>query len=128
MRIISQLSVFVKNTKGALEHITNILNTGGVNIIGISTHDAFEYGVIRMVVGDTDRAEQELKNANIMGVIKSDVLEAELPDNQGELHNTLRKLADNGINVGYVYATSGKGTSIIYIACGDLEKAIETLS
>ncbi len=128
MRIIPQLSVFVKNTKGALEYITNILNKSGVNIVAISTHDAYEYGVVRLIVNDPNRAEQELRNANVLGVIKSDILEVELLDEPGELHNALRKLADNGVNVGHVCATSGKGKAIIYIACNDLQKALETLS
>ena len=128
MRIVPQLPVFVKNTKGALEHITNVLTKSDINIVGISTHEAFEYGIFRMVVSDPDRAEQELKNAKVPGVIRGDVLQVDLPDNPGELHTTLRKLADNGVNIGYIYASGGKESAIIYMACDDLQKAVETLS
>jgi hypothetical protein len=127
MRLVPQLSVFTPNKKGALEHITNILVSKGINIAGLTTHDAFEYAVIRLIVSDPDEAEKQLKNANIPGIIRSDVLEVELPDEPGTLHTTVRKIADHGVNIGYVYATSGKGTSIVYIACDDLQKAMESL-
>lgn len=128
MRIVSQISVFTKNTKGALEHIANVLATAGINITGISTHDAFEYGVIRLVCSDAELAEKSLKDARLPGVIRTDVLEVELEDKPGELHNMLRKLADNSVNIGYVHATSGQGVSIVYAACDDLQKAMQTLS
>jgi hypothetical protein len=128
MRTVSQLSVFVRNTKGALEYITNVLSSKGINIIGISTHEAFEYGVIRLVVSDPNAAETELKNAQVPGVLRNDILEVILEDQPGELHNMLRKLASKGVNVGYLYATSGQGKSITYIACDDLQKAIQALS
>lgn len=128
MRIVSQLSVFTKNTKGALEHIANVLASKSINITGISTHEAFEYGVIRLVVSDPAVAERCLQDARLPGVIRTDILEVELPDQPGELHNMLRKLADNSINIGYTYATSGQGKSIIYVACDDLQKALRILS
>lgn len=55
--MLRQVSVYAENKKGALKVITGILTEAQINILGSVTNDSAEYGIIRMVVTDPDKAQ-----------------------------------------------------------------------
>ena len=59
--MIRQLSIFAENKKGAMNRITQILADAGINMNTLITNDSAEFGIIRMLVSDTDRAADELQ-------------------------------------------------------------------
>ena len=54
--MLKQLSIYAENKKGTVQHITGILAEQGINILGSVINDGTEYGVIRMVVSDPEKA------------------------------------------------------------------------
>ena len=58
--MLKQISIFAENKKGMLQSITSILARENINIMGSVTNDSAEYGIIRMVVSDPERALEAL--------------------------------------------------------------------
>ena len=102
--MIRQLSIFAENKKGAMNRITQILCDAGINMNTLITNDSAEFGIIRMLVSDTDRAAAVLQEAGYM--CHSDyVAAAEIGDECGSLNGLLNVINDGNINLDYLYVT-----------------------
>ena len=101
--MIRQISVFVENQPGSMMKVTSVLTESNVNIRAISTFDTPEFGIMRLVVDDPVRAKENLTEKGFVTRI-SDVIGVELKDEQGNLNEMLRILADGKINVNYIYS------------------------
>ena len=100
---ISQLSIFVENKQGTIAGITESLAAAGISIRALSVADTQEFGILRLIVSDIDKAKAVLSDNNcVVSVTK--VIGIEIPDTPGGLSKVLRIIADNGINVEYLYA------------------------
>lgn len=124
--VIQQLSVFLQNELGRLEEVTDILYKHNINISALSIAETAEYGVLRMIVDDVDKAEEVLK-ADDFNVKKSDVILVETPDIPGALDKNLQILKEAGINLRYMYGYSNGGTARLVMKVSDSAKAIELL-
>lgn len=124
--VIKQLSVFLQNELGRLEEVTDILYKHKINISACSIAETAEYGVLRMIVSDVDKAAEALREEDF-SVKVSDVICVETPDVPGELHKSLRLLTDAGINLSYMYGYSNGGTARLVMKVSDPAKAIELL-
>ena len=100
---IKQLSVFVENKQGALSKIISHLSESGVNMRAVSIADTQDFGILRIIVNDIEKATAALKNNNVM-VRANNVIGVELSDKPGALANVLGVLTDGGVNVEYMYA------------------------
>ncbi|AGK60560.1 ACT domain-containing protein [Archaeoglobus sulfaticallidus PM70-1] len=126
-KIIKQVSVFVENKPGRLSSVTEKLFNAGINIRAFTIAEAGDFGIIRMVVDDTDKAYDTLKKAGFT-VSLTDVLGVEVKDEPGGLYNIAKALGDAGINIEYVYAfTSGGDRALIILRVDDINRAIEIL-
>ena len=102
--MIRQLSIFAENKKGAMNRITQILFDAGINMNTLITNDSAEFGIIRMLVSDTDAASKALIAAGYM--CHSDyVAAAEIGDECGSLNDLLSVISDGNINMDYIYVT-----------------------
>lgn len=102
--MIRQLSIFAENKKGAMHRITQILFDAGINMNTLITNDSAEFGIIRMLVSDTDAAAKVLQDAGYM--CHSDfVAAAEIGDECGSLNSLLGVISDGNINLDYLYVT-----------------------
>ena len=100
---IKQLSVFVENKQGALSKITSLLSDNGVNMRAVSIADTQDFGILRVIVDDIDKAADALKLNNV--IIKvNNVIGVELSDKPGALASVLALLTEGGVNVEYMYA------------------------
>lgn len=124
--IIKQLTVFLQNEPGRLEDLTQALSELKVNISALSLAEAEDYGVVRMVVSEPERAEKQLKEANF-SVKTTEVIGIEMPDVPGTLHNILKLWSSKGINVVYMYGYSDNGIARLIIKVNDLDKAMMLL-
>ena len=61
--IIKQLSVFIENREGRMEAITGVLRDNDINILSLSLADTSEYGILRLIVSDDEKARQVLRDA-----------------------------------------------------------------
>ena len=100
---ISQLSIFVENNQGTIAGITECLAAAGISIRALCVAYKQEFGILRLIVSDIDKAKAVLSDNNcVVSVTK--VIGIEIPDTPGGLSKVLRVIADNGINVEYLYA------------------------
>ena len=100
---IKQLSVFVENKQGALSRITSLLFEKNINMRAVSIADTQDFGILRMIVDDIDKAADALKTSNVIFKINN-VIGVELTDKPGSLASVLQLLTESGINVEYMYA------------------------
>ena len=113
---VDQLSVFLENRAGRLTEVTRILSETGVNIRALSLADTSDFGILRLIVSDYEKAKKALKE-NGFTVGRTNVVAVEVEDKPGGLHNILSLLSENGVNVEYMYAfvqQSGKNAVLIF--------------
>ncbi len=100
---IRQISVFVENKPGRLAEITGFLAEGGVSIRAFSIADTTDFGILRLIVSDTQKAAEVLKAAGV-AVSITEVVGISIPDVTGTFAKVVKVLADAGENVEYAYA------------------------
>ena len=98
-----QISIFIENKAGRLSDVTGILAQAGINIRALAVADTSDFGVLRLIVDNTAKAEDTLKNAGFT-VRKTRVVAVKVEDTPGGLHRILEVLKTAGINVEYMYA------------------------
>ena len=97
-----QLSVFLENRIGRTKEVVEILSTGGINILAFTIADSAEFGILRLIVSDVDKASALLKEARVP-IILTDVMWLPIDDRIGALSEMLSKLAENNISIEYMY-------------------------
>ena len=100
---LKQLTVFVKNERGALVGITDALAAHNVNIRALSIADTEEFGILRMIVSDNDVAAAPLPEQGYL-LKMTDVVGVKIGDAPGKLSKALAVLDDAKINMEYLYA------------------------
>ncbi|MBR4220187.1 MAG: ACT domain-containing protein [Victivallales bacterium] len=99
---IRQLSIFLENRSGRLQAITGILAEASIDIRGLSVADTSDFGILRIIVDDTAKAEAVLKANNVV-FHTNDVTAIEVDHKPGGLAKVLRLLQDTSVNVEYMY-------------------------
>ena len=120
---VRQLTVFLENQTGRLAEVAKILKDQDINLQGFSTTEARDYGILRLVVSDVEKARQLLKEAGFTTHI-ADVICVEVIDKPGELYKILDILANESINIDYIYVIAG---TRIVLSVGDVQKAEDIL-
>jgi hypothetical protein len=120
---VTQLTVFLENRSGRLAEIADILGKEGINIRGFSTTEAAEYGIVRLIVNEAERARRLLHDAGFTTHF-SDVICVKVPDVPGGLAKVLDELAAAGVSIDYLYSISFWN---ICFAVRDVDRAIELL-
>lgn len=125
---ISQISIFIENRSGRLAKITTALGAAGVNIRALSLADTSDFGILRLIVNQTEKAINTLKDHGFT-VMVSSVIAVAVPDTPGALGNLLSLMEHAGLNVEYMYAfvTKNQDQAVIILRFDDIDKAIETL-
>ncbi|MGA1841092.1 MAG: ACT domain-containing protein [bacterium] len=100
---VQQISIFLENKSGRLSEVTRILGNNGINIRALSLADTTDFGILRLIVNDADKANRVLKE-NGFTVGKTDVIAVEVKDKPGGLAKILEILNRENINVEYMYA------------------------
>ena len=117
--ILKQLSIFVENRSGAITEPFGILWEAGVNAKAFIVADTADYGIIRMILDDTDKAVQVFRDKGY-AVNVADVLGVKLDDKPGAFYEVLKKLSDAGINIDYSYAfagpAAGEATAVLRVS------------
>jgi len=126
---LKQVSAFVENKPGRLAEMLQVVGRAGINIRALSVADTADFGIVRMILSDTERGLEVLRGAGITART-SDVLRVEVPDVPGGLlEHVARPLNDGGVSIEYLYAfvdpTPGKAT--VVLKADNLEKAMRLL-
>ncbi|GAB4482917.1 MAG: ACT domain-containing protein [Thermodesulfovibrionales bacterium] len=125
---VEQISVFLENKSGRLAEVATTLASSGINIRALSLADTSDFGILRLIVNDTEKAKKVLRDSGFT-VGRTDVVAVEVSDRAGGLAEILNVMKDNGINVEYMYAFVQKSGehAIIIFRFDEPDKAIETL-
>ena len=105
---VKQISVFLENTEGRLDEVLKILAQGGIDLLSASLADTMEYGVLRLLAKDPDKAKQILKEAGFAARI-DEVIAVVVPDAVGSLAKVVGMIHAAGINISYIYGLSIDG-------------------
>lgn len=101
--LIKQISLFIENRKGRLMEVTDILAKNNIDIRALSIADTPNYGILHLIVDDTNKAEHILRENKIIVSINS-MISVSMPDRPGGLHEVLNVLNDNDLQIEYMYA------------------------
>ena len=99
---IQQLSVFVENQKGKLLGTVKALADAGINIRAMSIADTKDFGILRLITSDNQKAMEVLADESIVNTTM--VIAAKMEDRAGALYQVLQILSDAQINIEYLYA------------------------
>ncbi len=97
-----QLSIFLENRIGRTKEVVEILSAGGINILAFTIADSAEFGILRLIVSDVEKASVLLKQAHISTIL-TDVIWIPIDNRIGSLAEVLQKLADNNVSIEYMY-------------------------
>ncbi len=127
---VKQLSVFLENREGRVLEVFSILKNADINVCSVSLADTSQYGILRLLVNDVDKAQMVLKDHGISSKT-TEVIAVNIPHVVGSLEGVLHAISSAGINISYMYGLSlgGSGASIA-IKVNDTEgakKALEPL-
>ncbi len=125
---IKQLSVFIENRSGRLEQVTHVLKKNNINIISISLADTSDYGLLRLILSDPDKAITILKEQEFSATI-TDVIAVKFTQHVGQLSELLTILSNADVDIEYMYSlTSGKNDASIVLKTNNQQKALDTIS
>lgn len=121
---VHQISVFLENKSGRLAEVTMLLGKGGVNLRAITIADTADFGILRLIVDDQDKALKLLRDAGFTAKV-TEVYAIEIEDKPGGLARVMRTFEENNLNIEYLYATleKNKDNAIVIFRVEDLEKA-----
>ena len=123
---IRQLSVFLENKTGYLNQVLAVLAKGNINIIALTVADTSDYGILRAIVSDPEKALEVLR-AEQFSVRIHDILSIEMEPAAGTMSRILDLFTAADICIEYVYAFSFGSKSILMLRTDNPEKSIEVI-
>lgn len=122
-----QISVFLENKAGRLSHVTRVLGEAGINIRALSIADTSDFGILRIIVNDPEKAYRVLKDADFT-VSETEVIAVQVPDSPGGLATVLEQMSEANLNIEYLYAFLGtaENDALVIFKVEDFERARET--
>lgn len=123
---LKQLSVFIENRTGSLDDVLSTLAQNNINIIALSLADTAEYGMLRVIVGEPELAQQALKEARFSAKL-TDIICIKVEHRAGSLSETLKKMSAECVGVEYMYAFSIMSNAFIAVKFSEPAKAVEVL-
>jgi len=127
--MVNQISIFAENKKGAVRAITQILSEADINIQSFVTNDSAEFGIIRMLVSDAEKAGALLSDAGYQ-IKQTPVMAVEIPDEAGSLDRLLQRIESANVNIDYIYTSFDRNSAdpVIAIHADDMDELETFLS
>jgi hypothetical protein len=125
---LQQLSVFLENKPGQLKMACDLLAAEKINISALSLADTKEFGILRLLIKDWEKAKQVLEKGGFV-VKPTEVIAVEVANKPGGLAELLGPIEKAGQNIDYMYAfgTGGKNKAVMIFRFQDPDKAIAAL-
>lgn len=125
---IKQISVFLENKRGRLYEALKALADAGINIRALSIADTSEFGILRLIVTQPDKAKEILEN-NEFTVKLTNVVAMAVKDKPGGLAEALKYLYDASVNIEYIYAFVEKSgeQAVVVLRTENMDKTISLL-
>ena len=125
--LAKQLSIFHENKSGRLNEVTEILGEAGINLSAMSIADNSDFGILRCIVSDPEKAYAVLKEKHFAVKI-TDVIGFVCPNISGSLAIVLKKLSEKGVFIEYMYSFANGDVAHVVIRPTDLEECDRILS
>lgn len=125
---IKQLSIFLENKKGRMRKALDVLADSGFNIRALSIADTSDFGILRLIVPEPEKAKETLEKNNFV-VKMGYVIAVEMSDQPGGLSTVLGILDDSDINLEYLYAfvDEKEERAIVLLHPGDIDAGVNAL-
>ena len=123
---IKQLSVFLENKTGRINEVTRILGKHGINMHAFSMAETTDFGILRLIVSEVEKAVEILREANF-AVMLTDVVCIKCNNSAGALSTILEQLSEKDIFIEYMYAFADGEQANIVIRPNDIDKCVNTL-
>ena len=127
--LVKQISVFIENKAGRLSDVAGCLAREGIDTRALSLADTTNFGVLRLIVDQPEKALETLKNCNF-AVSTTEVVAVLVPDVPGGLAQVLEIFKEQDIDIEYMYAFIGKDSekAIVVLRIDKPEEALKKLS
>lgn len=124
---LKQLTVFLENKEGHLNDVLNTLADNKINVIVAALADTADFGLLRMVVPEPEKAREILKNEGFSSKLV-DVICVRVRHEAGSLAEVLQVLAAGNVNIEYMYAFSNGDNAATVIKTKNVNVATKVLS
>lgn len=124
---IKQVSVFLENKTGRINEVTKILSQHGINMHAFSMAETPDFGILRLIVSDVDKAVEILHNEDF-AVKLTDVIHLHCPNKAGALGEILERLATAEVSIEYMYAFAEGDMANIVVRPTDIERCENALN
>jgi hypothetical protein len=125
---IRQISVFLENRPGRLSALCRILAEAGVNLSTLTLAETGEFGLLRLITPDPDKAKLVIEKAGYASTA-TEVVALQVPDRPGGLASVLQVLEAHSLSVEYMYAFAMKagGDAVMVFRFDDMDRALTVL-
>ncbi len=126
--MVKQISIFLENKCGRMIRVSEVLGEAGINIRALSIADTSDFGILRLIVDQPEKACAVLREKGFMASV-TEVIAVEVPDVPGGLAKVLTPLEAAGINIEYLYAFVQKRTedALILMRVENIPAALHAL-
>lgn len=126
---LKQVSIFLENRAGRVADVLNTLKQSDINIYALNIADTAQFGILRLIVDNTEKAITTLKNEGFTAS-SNDVVGVSMQDKVGALADIIETLSHAGVDIEYLYAFAGRhkeNPAVVVIKPSDIELALTTL-
>ena len=124
--VIKQLSIFLENKKGRFTEVAKLLGEAGINMSAFTVSESSDFGILRLIVSDIDKAIQVLRDKRY-AVSVTDVVCLYCPNQPGALAKAMNIITEANIFIEYMYAFSQGDSAHVIIRPDDVDKCAEIL-
>ncbi|BEG98498.1 amino acid-binding protein [Bacteroides sedimenti] len=125
--VAKQLSIFLENKFGRLTEVTEVLAREGINLSALCIAENADFGILRGIVSDPDKAYKVLKE-NHFAVNITDVVGINCPNVPGALAKVLNYLSEAGVFIEYMYSFANNDSANVIIRPSNMETCIKVLT
>lgn len=102
---VGQLSLFLENKRGRIADVLSILAAEGIPIFGFSVADVSDYGIVRLLTGNSGAARAALEVQGLL-VVENDVVSVRIQGGTSALAEMVGILSEEGVDIEYMYLTT----------------------
>ncbi len=123
---IKQISVFLENKSGRINEVTQALSASSINMHAFSMSETTDFGILRLVVSDVEKAVKVLQDAHF-AVVLTDVVCISCDNVPGSLAKIIDRLTKMDIFIEYMYAFAQGDKANVVIRPTDLSRCLAVL-
>lgn len=123
---IKQISLFLENKFGRLSELLSILSKADVHIVSATIADTSDYGLMRLITSDQQKAFNVLKENGVL-VSMNEVVAISVEPKAAEFAQVIGLFTRRGISIEYMYCFSFGGKLVLVMRCSDLAAVREVV-